>query len=69
MEQRLNFAGFIQVRLLRCRCNPLISLKKFGRGERIRTSDLFVPNEAPYRTRPHPAVFDLLAAESVISLQ
>ena len=26
----------------------------FGRGSRIRTYDLLVPNQAPYQTRPHP---------------
>ena len=25
-----------------------------GRGDRIRTCDLFVPNEARYQTAPHP---------------
>lgn len=29
---------------------------KFGRGERIRTSGLYVPNVALYQTKLHPAV-------------
>lgn len=32
--------------------NPVFSI--LGRGERIRTSDLFVPNEARYQTAPRP---------------
>ena len=29
---------------------------KYGRGERIRTSGLYVPNVALYQTKLHPAV-------------
>lgn len=34
----------------------------FGRGERIRTSGLCVPNAALYRAEPHPDC-DLITAE------
>ena len=30
-----------------------------GRGERIRTSDFYVPNVARYQTAPHPEVVNL----------
>jgi hypothetical protein len=35
-------------------CKYLISLKINGRGERIRTSDLTVPNRALYQAEPRP---------------
>lgn len=41
------------------KCNQSKETLVFGgssRGERIRTSDLFVPNEARYQTAPRPDV-------------
>lgn len=35
------------------RCIAILPLG-VGRGGRIRTYDLLVPNQAPYQTRPHP---------------
>ena len=32
----------------------------YGRGDEIRTHDLFVPNEALYQAEPHPVFYCLL---------
>jgi hypothetical protein len=34
--------------------NPLFCGIFYGRGDEIRTHDLFVPNEALYQAEPHP---------------
>ena len=42
---------------------PVVNFPKyFGRGERIRTSDLTVPNRALYQAEPRPDEVLLLAA-------
>jgi hypothetical protein len=44
----------------------LIWLFEFcGRGERIRTSGLYVPNVALYRAKLHPDVFEISAVRNL----
>ena len=57
LEQNALFRLFSQAVTARSQARPLISLKKFGRNERIRTSGPFVPNEVRYRAALHPEQF------------
>src|SRR3990167_742811 len=50
------FVLFSPVLAVPNQAKPLISLKKSGRGERIRTSGLYVPNVALYLAKLHPAL-------------
>ena len=53
VEQFAPFRLFSQALSALFFSRPLISLKKFGRNERIRTSDPFVPNEVRYQAALH----------------
>src|SRR5665811_492456 len=55
LEHFAPFRWFSPALAVPYQARPLISLKKSGRGERIRTSGLYVPNVALYLAKLHPA--------------
>ena len=50
------FAWKARRETLTLRHGPSVSVKQTGRGERIRTSGLYVPNVALYQAKLHPVL-------------
>lgn len=53
VKTRTSFILNNAVTLTKLQAGHLIFCRKFGRNERIRTSDPFVPNEVRYQAAPH----------------
>ncbi len=53
VKTRTSFILNNAVTLTKLQAGHLVFCRKFGRNERIRTSDPFVPNEVRYQAAPH----------------
>lgn len=64
----IDFEGNLQTLKIKKETTEVISFLNSGRGERIRTSDSYVPNVVLYQAELHPAIGSDLSLVSAISL-
>lgn len=68
LSNSLNLKGIYRHLEIKKETTEVISFLKSGRGERIRTSDSYVPNVVLYQAELHPAIGSDLSLVSAISL-